>query len=189
MPYAGRGAWRQLVRGARAAMASGEQRRPASLGLYQPALVGERRGIGVGWGLGGQTWWRLAVGAPGQAGPGRAASARPDARREPHPIALPHHQRRTSCRISAQAAGVVHMVMRQHQIADRLARIFFLRRLDRPVRLPVGGRRIEDDQVIAHLDNKTMRRTGGLMLHTGGELGKFETGHGLLVIGTVIRIN
>ena len=72
-------------------------------------------------------------------------------------IALTHHQRRTSCRIGAHTAGVVHMVMRQHQIADRFARIFFLRRLDRPVRLPVGGRRIEDDQVIAHLDNQTMR--------------------------------
>ena len=65
---------------------------------------------------------------------------------------------------------MIHVVMREHQVLDGLARILRLCRGDRPVRLPVADRRVEHRQGIAQLDDQAVVRTTDRVLHAGREL-------------------
>ena len=57
------------------------------------------------------------------------------------------------------------MVMRKREPTDRLAREARARLADEPQRLRVGDRRIEHDQVVAHLDDQAVVRAALYLVH------------------------
>ena len=86
--------------------------------------------------------------------------------------------RRAFRHIGPHAAGMVHVVMGQDEILDRLARIFRFRRVDGPARLQLAIGRIEDDQIILHGDDQIVGGAALDMLHIGRELDQLEAAAG-----------
>ncbi len=69
---------------------------------------------------------------------------------------------------------MVHVVMGEDEILDRLARVFRLRRIDDPARLQFAIRGIEDDQMVLHRDDQVVGGSALDMLHVGGKLDQLE---------------
>jgi hypothetical protein len=90
---------------------------------------------------------------------------------------------------AAHAAGMVHVVMGQHHPADGLAREPLLRGLHHPGRLRVGDRRIDDDEVIAHLDEQAVVRAAGDVERARRDLLQAQTLRALGVVAHVVRIH
>src|SRR5580704_4314856 len=82
-----------------------------------------------------------------------------------------HDDGRAFGRVGAHAAGVIHMVVRQDQILDRLAGIFLLGHLDHGLRLDLAKRRVEDRKPVLHVHDQVVG-AGDRLLHIGSKLGE-----------------
>src|SRR6266850_5694982 len=58
--------------------------------------------------------------------------------------------------VGPEAARVVHVVVREHEVLHRLAHVLAARGADRPRRLPVGDRGVEHDDVVLHLHDQAI---------------------------------
>ena len=85
---------------------------------------------------------------------------------------------RTFRHIGAHAAGVVHVMMGEHQVGDPLARILLLHRVDDPARLPLADRRIEDHDAILHGDDQIVGGAADDVLHVRRKFDQLEAAAG-----------
>jgi hypothetical protein len=74
--------------------------------------------------------------------------------------------------IGPGAAGVVHVVMGEHQLLDRLARILGLGRVNDPARLPFADRSVEDHDPVLHRDDQAVVGAADHVLHVRPKLGE-----------------
>src|SRR5215831_13503276 len=77
-----------------------------------------------------------------------------------------------SATIGPGAAGVVHVVMGQHQLLDRFARILSIGRVDDPARLPFADRSVEDHDPVLHRDDQAVVGAADHVLHVRRKLGE-----------------
>ena len=102
--------------------------------------------------------------------------------------AATHHQRGALRHVRAQAARVIHVMMREHQVTHWLHAITRLRGAQGPIGLPVVHRRIKHDQVVAHFHHQRIVRAANDVLHAGRELLHAQRLGDLRVKARMIRI-
>jgi hypothetical protein len=69
---------------------------------------------------------------------------------------------------------MVHVVMGEDEIFDRLAGILGLGRVDGPSRLQLSIGRVEDHQIVLHGDDQVVGGAALDVLHVGGKLDQLE---------------
>ena len=87
---------------------------------------------------------------------------------------LRHHHRRTLGHVGPHAAGVIHVMVGQHQELDRLAGILGLGCVDDPARLLLAVGRVEDDEMVFHRNDQVVRRAALDVLHVRRKLDELE---------------
>ena len=103
--------------------------------------------------------------------------------------ALAHDEHGAFGEYAAHAAGVVHVVMRQHEPFDRLAGEALSCGVHHPHRLRIADGRVDHDQVIAHLDQQAVVRAADDVEHAGRELVQAQALHCPRVEARVVGIH